>query len=312
MATDILLTIGGLAVLILSAEFLIVSATRLSVGLGVPAVLVGALIVGFGTSIPELVVSATAAARGELDIAMGNVVASNTTNVTLVLGAAAVVGAIAARTELIRREGLLMMAAVIALAFALGNGNVGRWEGVALVVAMVVAIGLLLRWSMGPGSLVAAVDGDRHVAMTGARMAREVALALVALVATVGSAQILLDGLLGIGDRLAWSTVFLGLLAGVGTSFPELAAALAAARKGEGELILGNILGSNIFNSLGVAGIAAIVGPGALVALGWPLLATMVGVAMVAGWFALSGQHIVRWEGLALLLAFAIYAVITF
>jgi cation:H+ antiporter len=261
---------------------------------------------------PELVVSMIAGVRGEIDIAMGNVVASNTTNVTLVLGVAAVLSPLAARTELIRREGILMVGAVIALAAALAGGTVERWYGVVFLPLLVVAVILLVRWSARPGSVIAAVEGTDDHHLHGGWLVREAAMAGLALLATVGAAQLLLEGLLGIGGRLGWSAVFLGLLTGVGTSLPEAAAAVAAARRGEGELVLGNVLGSNVFNSLGVAGVAAVVGPGELVALGWPLLVAMIGVAIVAGWFALTGERIVRWEGLGLLLTFVTYAVLTY
>jgi len=309
MVFDVGLAIGGLVVLILAADRLVVAATRLSKALGISAVLIGAVVVGFGTSVPEFVVSGIAAARGELEVAMGNVVASNTANVTLVLGAAAVVAVLAARAAVVRREGYLMIAAVSALSVMLVGGTVNRWEGAVLLVLLVVALVLLIRWARSPGSAVAAADTEDD---TGApQVWRELVLAIVALAAVVIAAQLMLEGLISIGDRLGWDAVFLGLITGVGTSLPELAAAIAAARKRESDLILGNVLGSNIFNSLGVAGLAAVIGPGVVVGFG-PLLIVMVAACFVAGSFALTGQRLVRWEGLALLAAFGTYAVLSF
>ena len=309
MVFDVGLAIGGLVVLILAADRLVVAATRLSKALGISAVLIGAVVVGFGTSVPEFVVSGIAAARGELEVAMGNVVASNTANVTLVLGAAAVVAVLAARAAVVRREGYLMIAAVSALSVMLVGGTVNRWEGAVLLVLLVVALVLLIRWARSPGSAVAAADTEDD---TGApQVWRELVLAIVALAAVVIAAQLMLEGLISIGDRLGWDAVFLGLITGVGTSLPELAAAIAAARKRESDLILGNVLGSNIFNSLGVAGLAAVIGPGVVVGFG-PLLVVMVAACLVAGSFALTGQRLVRWEGLALLAAFGTYAVLSF
>ena len=309
MVFDVGLAIGGLVVLILAADRLVVAATRLSKALGISAVLIGAVVVGFGTSVPEFVVSGIAAARGELEVAMGNVVASNTANVTLVLGAAAVVAVLAARAAVVRREGYLMIAAVSALSVMLVGGTVNRWEGAVLLVLLVVALVLLIRWARSPGSAVAAADTEDD---TGApQVWRELVLAIIALAAVVIAAQLMLEGLISIGDRLGWDAVFLGLITGVGTSLPELAAAIAAARKRESDLILGNVLGSNIFNSLGVAGLAAVIGPGVVVGFG-PLLIVMVAACFVAGSFALTGQRLVRWEGLALLAAFGTYAVLSF
>jgi len=309
MVFDVGLAIGGLVVLILAADRLVVAATRLSKALGISAVLIGAVVVGFGTSVPEFVVSGIAAARGELEVAMGNVVASNTANVTLVLGAAAVVAVLAARAAVVRREGYLMIAAVSALSVMLVGGTVNRWEGAVLLVLLVVALVLLIRWARSPGSAVAAADTEDD---SGApQVWRELVLAIIALAAVVIAAQLMLEGLISIGDRLGWDAVFLGLITGVGTSLPELAAAIAAARKRESDLILGNVLGSNIFNSLGVAGLAAVIGPGVVVGFG-PLLIVMVAACFVAGSFALTGQRLVRWEGLALLAAFGTYAVLSF
>jgi len=309
MVFDVGLAIGGLVVLILAADRLVVAATRLSKALGISAILIGAVVVGFGTSVPEFVVSGIAAARGELEVAMGNVAASNTANVTLVLGAAAVVVVLASRAAVVRREGYLMIAAVFALSVMLVGGTVNRWEGAVLLVLLVVALLLMIRWARTPGSAVVAPATEEN---TGAPPVwREIVLAIIALAAVVIAAQLMLEGLISIGDRLGWDAVFLGLITGVGTSLPELAAAIAAARKRESDLILGNVLGSNIFNSLGVAGLAAVIGPGVVVGFG-PLLVVMVAACLVAGSFALTGQRLVRWEGLALLAAFGTYAVLSF
>lgn len=313
MALDILFSIGGLVVLIVAADRLVVAATRLSAAFGVSAILIGAVVVGFGTSVPEFVVSAIASARGEIDISMGNVVASNTSNVTLVLGAGAVIAALVARESVVRREGVLMIAAVTLLAVVLWDGQLSRWEAAVLTAALGGALWFLIRWSRSEreeGGRLEAEMGRRPVGRS--LVWREALNALVALVATIAAAQVLLTGLLGVGERLNWSAVFLGLITGVGTSLPELAAAVAAARKRESELILGNVLGSNIFNSLGVAGIAGLIAPGSLTELTVPLLVVMLAACGIAGLFSFTGERIVRWEGAALLAGFAAYSISAF
>jgi len=126
------------------------------------------------------------------------------------------------------------------------------------------------------------------------------------------AADFLLDGVVGIGARFGLSAVVLGLITGVGTSLPELAAGISAARHREPGLVLGNVLGSNIFNSLGVVGIATVLGPGPINGITWQLVAIMVGSALVAGFFAFTGQRINRVEGFMLLVVFAAYAVFAF
>lgn len=313
MLLDILFSIGGLVVLIVAADRLVVAATRLSASFGVSAVLIGAVVVGFGTSVPEFVVSALASARGEIDISMGNVVASNTSNVTLVLGAAAVIAALVAREAVVRREGALMIASVTVLAVVLWDGELARWEALFLVAGLIAALWFLIQWSRGDTEDGGTGEGRVERPPVGrAFVWREALNALVALVATIAAAQVLLSGILGIGDRLGWSAVFLGLITGVGTSLPELAAGIAAARKRESDLILGNVLGSNIFNSLGVAGVAGLIAPGVLTELTAPLLVVMLAACGVAGLFSFTGERIIRWEGLALLAGFATYSLLAF
>ena len=137
----------GLVLLIVGADLLVESAASLARKLGLSAVLVGALVVGLGTSAPEFLVSGLAAARGELELAVGNIVGSNVANVTLVLGAAAIVAPIVSRRDLLRREGALMMIAVALFAIALADLRIGRWEAAALAGGMVVSAVLIARWS---------------------------------------------------------------------------------------------------------------------------------------------------------------------
>ncbi|MEN8233935.1 MAG: sodium:calcium antiporter [Actinomycetota bacterium] len=324
MIVDILRIAVGLVALIYAADRLVRSAVRISRAFGVSVVLIGAVIVGFGTSVPEFVVSALAALEGELDLAVSNVVSSNTSNVTLVLGAAAVITPIVARRRIIKREGALMFAAVAVLAALLANGWLDAWEGFVLFGLLGLSIWMMIRWSTAnPGSPEIQVNdaaqeestdggesGDLEVWRR--RVGREILIGTGALIVTVIAADFLLDGVVGIGARFGLSAVFLGLITGVGTSLPELAAGIAAARHNEPELVLGNILGSNVFNSLGVIGLAAILGPGPLVEITIPLIAVMVASAFLAGTFSVTGQRINRAEGAILLAFFVAYAVYAF
>ena len=322
MLLDVIRIAGGLIALIYAADRLAKSAVRISRAFGVSVIFIGAVVVGFGTSVPEFVVSALAALEGELDLAVSNVVSSNISNVTLVLGAAAMITPIVARRRVIKREGALMFASVAVLAAFLANGSLDAWEGFLLLTLLGVAIWLMIRWSsIDTGPVFESLDDEGDpvdagntagIDMWRKKVGKEILIGVGALIVTIIAADFLLDGVLGMGAQLGLSTLFLGLITGVGTSLPELAAGIAAARNREPGLVLGNVLGSNIFNSLGVIGLAAILGPGELYDITIPLLAIMVGVVFVAGVFALSGRRITRTEGAVLLTGFVAFAVYAF
>lgn len=308
MVLDIVSIVAGLVILIVAADRLVIAAVRIAKVLNISSVIIGAVIVGFGTSVPEFAVSAVAATEGKIDLAVSNVVGSNIANLTLVLGVAGVIVLLRCAHSVIQREGLLMLGSVALLALALVDGSMSRWEGVGLSLAMVASILLLIRWSRDSGMPESELPG---IDATDVSIGRESLLGFAALIATVIASQVLLFGVEGVGEQLGLSVVFMGLITGVGTSLPELSAAVASARRGETDLILGNVLGSNTFNSLGVAGLAAVIGPGSTDALGLWLVAMMVVVAVVAGIFAYTRQRISRVEGILLLAAFVGYVVLS-
>jgi cation:H+ antiporter len=321
---DVVRLVAGLIVLSLAADRLVRSAVTISRAFGLSAIIIGAVVIGFGTSVPEFVVSGLAAVEGELDLAVSNVVSSNIANVTLVLGAAAIISTLVSRRQVIRREGLLMFGAVLILAAVLVDGKLGFLEGVVLLLLLAGAILLMMRWSTDDPAHVARVldgvgaapdPGDEEAVVSArwrSQVGREIVIGILALLATVIAASFLLDGVIGLGEHFGLSVAALGLVTGVGTSLPELAAAAAAARRKQPELALGNVLGSNIFNSLGVIGLAAVLGPGSLEGITRPFLAAMVGVALVAGLFAVTGRRIARIEGVVLLSLFVGYSVLVF
>ncbi len=293
-----------------AADRLVLSAVRISRALGVSAVLIGALVVGLGTSIPEMLVSTLAAGAGEIDVAMGNVVGSNVANVTMVLGTAALFGQVVTRTRTLRREWILMLVTLAVLAAVLGDGQIGRLEGVALLAGLVIALGLLVRWSNEPEARDAALPIEEEEGEVVGWA--EALIGAASLAVTVFAADLLLGGSLDLGKRFGLAPAFLGLLLGVGTSLPELATTLAAVRRHQSDLIVGNVLGSNLFNSLAVAGVAGVVGPGVLQDLSVPALVAMVVVALIAATFAYSGERIVRAEGAVLIAVFVVFTMINY
>lgn len=317
MIVDVLTVLAGLVLLGWGADRFVVAAGRLATVAGVSPVIVGAVIVGFGTGLPELLVSGAAAVEGSLEIAAGNVVGSNLANLTLVLGVAGLIARAEPVPGVLRREAPIMVAAVAVVALLLQNGFT-RAEGAALLLLLVAVTVFLVRNSAAPpgpptdtAELVEEVeelleeDDERSLADV-ARAPRwpDVVHTVVGLVATVGGAQLLVTGARSIADQAGLSGGFVGLtIVAVGTSLPELVTAVQSARRGETALLVGNVLGSNIFNSTAVAGTAAVIGPAAIADPGLTVVAasSMVVVAVLAWAFLAAGGRLRRWESAILL-----------
>jgi cation:H+ antiporter len=305
MLLAVLGLVGGLALLTVASDQFVVGAARVATAMRLSAVAVGAVVIGFGTSAPELLVSGLAAAQGSLDIAVGNVVGSNVANLTLVLGVAALLCPIAAHTGVLRREAPIALGAVVLFGVLL-QGGIGRLEGAVLLLGLVVALAVILRTAReGDPALEAEVGEVVSTATVSVR--RESLRTVIGLVGTLAAAQVLVVSATTIAREVGLGEGFIGFtVVAIGTSLPELATAVQAARKRETDLILGNLLGSNLFNSGAVGGVIALVGPGAvqdttLTSLGVGL---MVGVAAVATLMMLTGRTVVRWEGALLLAAY--------
>ncbi len=302
MLVAFLLLIGGVAALPFAADRFVVAATHISRSLGVSPVLVGALLVGFGTSLPEMVVSGLAASRGEADFAVANVVGSNVANLALVLGGAAVIAPVIGRREIIRREGVLVLAVTLVYVALLLDDRVNRWDGLVLLAALTATLYLLVRWSR-----IDMHDADQLAAPSVAIRPEAIAAGFT-MVATVVAATALIEGAELLAEELEIESAFIGVsLVAIGTSLPELATALAAIRRRAGDLVLGNVLGSNLFNALAVGGIAGLIGPGAIDPDFQILLMIMLTITGLAGLFVITANQLVRWEGLVLLIAFVAF-----
>ncbi|MFO7547602.1 MAG: calcium/sodium antiporter [Acidimicrobiia bacterium] len=313
MLADLGLVVAGLALLTLSADRFVVSAARLSRLWGLSPILIGAVVVGLGTSLPEMLVSGLAAADpGGLDLALGNVVGSNIANLTLVLGISTLISPMAGQRRIIRREGMAMLVGSAALTGLAWNGDLLFLEGAILAAGMVVALGLLYRWS-----LIDAADGELDAGFEDPtdgqviRPNREVLLGIGALALTLLGARLLVDGAKGVAGGLGVSGGLIGLtLVAVGTSLPELATGIAAARRHENDLVLGNVLGSNLFNALAVGGVSAMIGNGQLEADFRGSLLAMLVISAVAGLLSSTQNRLQRWEGALLLAAYPVAIVL--
>jgi len=303
---DVAALIAGLALLAKAADAFVLGAGRVALSLRIAPVIVGALVIGFGTSAPELLVSSLAAAQGSLEIAVGNVVGSNIANVTLVAGIAALVAPLAVASQTLRREAPIATAAVVLFAVLL-QGGISRLEGAILLAALVLGAGLLVRSAVREDDPLATATEVRCRPEDVAR-GREVGRTALGLLGVVIGAQLVVTGARGIAAAAGLDEGFVGLtLVAIGTSLPEIVTAVQAVRQGQTDLVVGNLFGSNMFNSLAVGGTIGLVGPGPLDDAGLTIVAAgaMVAAAALAWVLMGTGHRLVRREAVVLLIAYA-------
>jgi cation:H+ antiporter len=265
------------------------------------SVVVGAVVIGFGTSTPELLVSALAGLEGSIDIAVANIVGSNIANLMLVLGLAALVGPIAVRSITVKREGPLAVLGVIVFGIVI-QGGVAAWEALVLLALLVVSLTIIV-WSSRRGHDVLAGEVEEFLADGPPSMRPELRRAVLGLVGTLAGAQVLVLSATSIADRAGLSEGFIGLtVVAVGTSLPELATSLQAARRGETDLIVGNLLGSNLFNALAVGASAVAAGAGqvASATITGAGVTIMIVTSVLALGFMVTGARVSRGEGAVL------------
>jgi len=298
----------GLALLLGGGEALIRGAAAIAVRLGVSPLLIGLTLVGFGTSTPELVASVNAAWIGAPGIAVGNVVGSNIANVLLILGVAALIFPVAVSKAAFRRDGAALIGASLVLTIIILTGALSRWAGVAL-------LGLLAAYTVYAYLSEARTAQEERgtdtaaVANPGVPLAIAVLFALGGIAGVIIGASLLVDSAILIARSAGVSETVIGLtLVAVGTSLPELATSAMAALRRQGDLAFGNIVGSNIYNILGILGATGVIVPIAIPAeiAGfdvWVMLAAAVALAV----FAITDWRISRREGAAFLLGYAVY-----
>ncbi|MBN2887463.1 MAG: calcium/sodium antiporter [Chromatiaceae bacterium] len=257
-----LAVIVGLALLVWSAERFVEGAAATAQHLGMPTLLIGMVIVGFGTSAPEMVVSALAATSGNPGLALGNAYGSNIANIALILGLTALLSPIAVQSGLLRKELPLLAGATLVAVVQLWDGQLTRLEGWVLLGIFAA----LMAWTIWQGlrqrNDALAAEVDESLEAHPMPMRRAIVWLAVGLVVLVLSSRLLVWGAVAIAQGFGVSDLFIGLtIVAIGTSLPELASSLAAIRKGEHDLALGNVIGSNLFNTLAVVGIAASIHP---------------------------------------------------
>lgn len=257
--------IVGLVILVWSADRFVDSAAVLAKHWGMPALLIGILIIGFGTSAPEMVVSVLAASSGSAELALGNAYGSNITNIALILGLTALLSPILVQSQVVRREMPVLLAVSFLAWWQLSDGQLTRVEGAILLLGLCVLVGVSI-WEAyrQPNDQDAYVQEVNQELQDQPSMTQGKAIlgVVVGLTILVLSSRLLVWGAVGLAESFGVSELIIGLtIVAVGTSLPELVSSLMAVRKGEHDLALGNIIGSNIFNTLAVVGLATVISP---------------------------------------------------
>ncbi|CUA83677.1 calcium/sodium antiporter [Pseudidiomarina woesei] len=262
MLLPILAVIFGLALLVWSADKFVEGAAATANHLGMPALLIGMVIIGFGTSAPEMVVSALASSQGNPGLALGNAFGSNITNIALILGITALLAPIAVASQVLKREAPILIAITILVAWPLVDGVITALEAWILLAVFALYMGWSIYQGMTSKEDTLSTEFDQEIQAHSMPLGRAVMWLVVGLILLIVSSRILVWGAVDIATALGVSDLIIGLtVVAVGTSLPELASAIAAVRKNEHDLALGNVIGSNMFNTLAVVGIAGAIHP---------------------------------------------------
>jgi cation:H+ antiporter len=262
MTVPFLAVATGLVLLVWSADLFVEGSAATARHFGMPPLLIGMVVVGFGTSAPEMVVSAFAALQGNPGIALGNAYGSNIANIALILGLTALISPIAVHSQVLRKELPILTGVTILSAWQIWDGRITRLEALVLLVVFFGLMG----WSIMQG-LRTKVDAlgsemEQELEIRAMPISRAVFLLVVGLALLIASSRILVWGAVEIALGFGVSDLIIGLtIVAIGTSLPELASSLLATRKGEHDIALGNVLGSNLFNTLAVVGIAGGIRP---------------------------------------------------
>ncbi|KPD22200.1 calcium/sodium antiporter [Idiomarina abyssalis] len=312
MTLSIVAVVLGLAVLVWSADRFVEGAAAVARHLGMAPLVIGMVIIGFGTSAPEMVVSALASMQGNPALALGNAYGSNITNIALVLGITALLAPIAVKSVVIRREMPVLIAITLLSAVFLLDYQITRLEAVLLLVVFLSYMG----WSVWIGSKSSddslAAEYTQEIDSHPLPMKPAIIWLIVGLLLLIVSSRALVWGAVNIAVSLGVSDLVIGLtVVAIGTSLPELASAIAATRKNEHDLALGNVIGSNMFNTLAVVGIAGAIEPVSLEPLvlsrDWVAMAVLTLLLMVFGIRKARQGRINRVHGIIFICLYLLY-----
>ena len=310
MLLSFVAVIVGLSLLVWSADRFVEGASATARNLGVSTLIIGITIIGFGTSAPEILISIIAVFEGTPDLAIGNALGSNIANIGLILGITALILPLGIASRLIRREYPILMAATLLLAWLLNDRQLGRLDGLLLLAALLLAMGYLVWYSLRDegDSFEAELEQEIPQMSTG----RALAWTGAGLLLLIGSSKLLVWGAVNIATAAGVSELVIGLtIVALGTSLPELAASIAGVRKGEPDLVIGNVIGSNLFNSLAVVGVPALMTDfrvaDAAITRDLPIMFGLTVLLMVLSFTPPGCCRIGRFKGLLLLAGFVSY-----
>lgn len=312
-AITLALLVGGAALLIVGAELLVRGAGRLARMLGITPLIIGLTVVAFGTSSPELAVSVNAAFRGQADITVGNVIGSNIFNILVVLGLSATVAPLMVAQQLVRVDVPLMIGASVLLLVLALDGHLGRGDGVILFAGLIAYLWLLVQQGKRESAAVKE-EYERQIALgveTRSSTPRNLLLVAAGLAMLVLGSNWLVDAAVAIAAALGVSPLVIGLtIVAGGTSLPEVATSVIATIRGERDIAVGNAIGSNIFNLLGVLGLTLLIVPGGIAVAPAAInfdIPFMIAVAIACLPIFVHGHALLRFEGVIFLLYYAAY-----
>ncbi|EPY98634.1 calcium/sodium antiporter [Mannheimia haemolytica] len=255
--------IGGLMILVWSADRFVEGAASTARHFGMPPLLIGIVVIGFGTSAPEMLVSASSALSGSPGIALGNAYGSNITNIALILGLTAIIKPLSVNSDVLKKELPILLAVTLLSAYLVYDANVTQLDAIILLAVFFVYMAWTIITAMKSKNDALSLDVDAELTNSAKMgLGKSILWLIIGLVSLVISSQFLVWGAVEVAKFFGVSDLVIGLtIVAVGTSLPELASSIAAARKGEVDLALGNIIGSNLFNTLAVVGIAGAIEP---------------------------------------------------
>lgn len=313
MLLPVLAVVLGLVLLVWSADRFVDGAAATARHLGMPTLLIGMVIIGFGTSAPEMVVSALAASQGNPGLALGNGFGSNITNIALILGLTAVLSPIAVKSRILKAELPVLMGATLLVGALIIDFEISRMDAWIMLAVFFVIMGWSIRSGMRQPKDALATDVSHELDDDLLPLNRAVIWLIIGLLLLIASSRLLVWGAVDIATTLGVSDLIIGLtIVAIGTSLPELASSVIAVRKNEHDLAIGNVIGSNLFNTLAVVGIAGAIHPLSVAAevlyRDWMFMTGLTLSMFILGYGVLGRGRINRVEGSILLCAYFSYA----
>ncbi|MGB0847455.1 MAG: calcium/sodium antiporter [Thiolinea sp.] len=308
---------AGLLILAWSSDKFVDGASCLARITGIPPLVIGMVIIGFGTSAPEMLVSVSAAMNGTPGLALGNAIGSNIANIALILGLTAMIVVLPVHSTVVRREIPLILLAGIFSWVLIRDGSITQFDGILLILTLFVLLGWMTYAANKQHDPVFVEEVNKDTDTKTVSVKHSLFWTFLGLLLLVASSRLLVWGATGIAIRFGVSDLVIGLtIVAIGTSLPELAASVTSARKGEVSLAVGNIIGSNLFNNLGVMGLAAIIAPftppEAVLARDLPIMLVLTLLIVVFTFTPPKRNIISRWEAIVLLSIFAAYQLLLY